>query len=144
MSFGENTALIMLREHYYWPKMSKDIQDVLKRCALCQLAKSQLLPKGLYTPLPVPTIPWVDVSIYFILGLSRTQCNKDSIFVAVDRFSKMAHFIACNKTNDITHISELHFQEETRLHGIPQSIVSDQDTKFLNYFLGYFVKRILN
>ena len=37
--YGENKTLIMLREHYYWPGMSKDIEDVLKRCATCQVAK---------------------------------------------------------------------------------------------------------
>ena len=132
--YGENNTLSMLQEHYYWPGMSKDVQDILKRCATCQVAKSDLLLQGLYTPLPIPTAPCVDVSMDFILGLPKTQRNKDSIFVVVDRFSKMAHFIACNKTNDATNIAELYFKEVTRLHGIPQSIVSDRDTKFLSHF----------
>ena len=87
---GENKTSIVLKEHYYWPSMDKDVQDILRRCATCQIAKSHSLPQGLYTPLPVPTSPWIDVSMDFILGLPRTQRNKDSIFVVVDRFSKMA------------------------------------------------------
>jgi len=132
--FDENKTLLMLREHYFWPSMCKDVQDVLRRYATCQVAKSHSLPHDLYTPLPIPTIPWVDVSMDFILGLPRTQRNKGSIFVLVDRFSKMAHFIPSNKTNDATHIADLYFKAVMRLHGIPRSIVSDHDTKFLSHF----------
>ena len=98
--------------------MHKDVQDLLKQCATGQVAKSHLLLQGLYTPLPVPTQPWVDVTMDFILGLPRTQRGKDSIFVVIDRFSKMAHFIPCNKISNATNIAELYFKEATRLHSI--------------------------
>ena len=114
--------------------MKRDVERAYARYITYRQAKSRVLKHGLYTPLPILSAPWVDISMDFVLGLPRSRKGRDPIFVVVDRFSKMAHFISCHKTNDATHITDLFFREIVRLHGVPRSIVSDRDIKFLSYF----------
>ncbi|KAL4339632.1 hypothetical protein GQ457_08G031840 [Hibiscus cannabinus] len=114
--------------------MRRDVERFCEHCVTCKKAKSKVSPHGMYLPLPIPNSPWVDISMDFVLGLPRTKTSRDSVFVVVDRFSKMAHFIACHKTHDAVNVDNLFFRDIVRLHGIPRSIVSDRDVKFLSHF----------
>ncbi|XP_071739767.1 uncharacterized protein [Rutidosis leptorrhynchoides] len=90
---GLNKTLALIRGHFFWPHMELDVNRMVTRCRVCHIAKLQGSNVGLYLPLPVPVKPWEDVSLDFVMGLPRTQRNKDSVMVVVDRFSKMAHEI---------------------------------------------------
>jgi hypothetical protein len=132
--FGHDKTFSKLNGSYFWPGMRTDVKKFLDRCRICQHTKGKRQNIGLYQPLPIPERSWDAVSMDFILGLPRTQRGYDSIFVVVDRFLKMAHFIPCKKTNIATHITNLFFKEVIKLHDFPRSLVSDRDTKFIGHF----------
>jgi hypothetical protein len=132
--FGVKKIEDVLAAHIFWLKMRCDVERYVSRCMTCNKAKSRLNSHGLYMPLPVLSVPWEDISMNFVLGLSRTKRGRDSIFVVVDHFSKMAHFIPCHKSDNASHVVDLFFTEYVYLHAVPNTIVSDRDAKFLSHF----------
>ena len=131
--FGIDKTLKSLQHHFYWPRMRKDVEKMGNQCVTCKQAKATNQTKGMYMSLPIPSEPWVDISMDFVLGLPKTRKERNSIFVVVDIFYKTAHFIHCQKTDDASLIADFFFGDVVRLHGMPRSTVSDRDTKFLSH-----------
>ena len=132
--FGITKTLQAIEARYYWPNLRRDIRRLIGRCSTCTIGKLTKQNMGQYLPLPVPTAPWQEVSLDFVLGLPRTRRQFNAVLVVVDRFSIMAHFITCSKTTDVAHTARLLFNEVVRLHGVPRSIVSNCDVRLTSNF----------
>jgi hypothetical protein len=133
--FGVKKTEDVLAAHFFWPKMRCDMERYVSRCMTCNKAKSRLNPHGLYMPRPISSVPWEDMSMYFVLELPRTKRGKDSIFVVVDRFSKMVHFIPCHKSDNASHVADLFFTEIVRLHGVPNILFQIGNKMIVFYYL---------
>lgn len=114
--------------------MRKSVQEYVAACDICQRAKYESLsPAGLLQPLPVPDQVWTKMSMDFIDGLPRSE-NHTSIMVVVDRLSKSANMIALSHPYTAKSVASLFITNIVKLHGIPNSIVSDRDPVFISSF----------
>jgi hypothetical protein len=69
-----------------------------------------------------------------IVGLPRTQLGYDSIWVIVDRLTKVAHFIPIKTIYSRPQLAELYTSRIVCLHGVPKKIVYDRGTRFTMKF----------
>ena len=123
-----------LKQILYWPFMFKDVAHFVAACDICQRNKpDNVAYPGLLQPLPIPQRIWSDISMDFIEGLPLSH-GKKVIFVVVDRLSKYAHFMAVAHPYTAISIAQLFMDQVYRLHGLPQTIVSDRDPIFLSSF----------
>ena len=115
--------------------MKKDVVRFVEKCLTCQQVKAEhQRPAGTLQPLEIPEWKWEQITMDFVSGLPRSPTNHDSIWVIVDRLTKIAHFIPILMTYSMDRLAELYVQHIVRLHGVPKSIVSDRDTRFTSKF----------
>ena len=132
--FGQEKTYRLFSRKFWFPKMRDFVIDYVSHCDTCQRIKdSRHPPYGLLQPLPIPEGPWKSVSMDFIVKLPLSH-GFDSILVVVDRFSKMAHFIACNEAMSSLGLALLYFNNIFKLHGLPHEIISDRGPVFVSKF----------
>ena len=97
---------------------------------------------GLMQPLPIPTRPWQQVSMDLITQLPRSRTGNDAIVVFVDKLTKMVHYVATTTTVTAPQLATIFMREVVRLHGVPESILSDRDPRFTAHFWRAFWEQL--
>jgi hypothetical protein len=132
---GTTKMYLDLKEKYWWIGMKGDIARFVAQCDVCKRVKVEhQKPSGLLQPLPIPMWKWDEVSMDFITGLPRTKNGHDSIWVIVDKLTKVAHFIPVHTTYGGDKYAKLYIDRIMKLHGVPKRIVSDRGTQFTSRF----------
>ena len=128
--FGHQRTADYIRRWYWWPTLNPDTQLFCKTCTPCQTSKtSNQVPAGVLHTLPVPTRPWQSIGMDFI-GPFPKQYEYDYLWVVICRLTSMVRLIPVNVGLTATQLSRRYLEEVVRHHGLPESIVSDRDTKF--------------
>jgi hypothetical protein len=108
-----------LKTRYRWYGMKRTIAKYVALCANCQRIKAECQrPAGLLQPLKIPQWKWDEISMDFIVGLPTMQSGYDSIWVIIERFSKVAHFIPVKTTYKGAKLAELYIARIVCLHRV--------------------------
>ncbi|WOH15435.1 hypothetical protein DCAR_0934976 [Daucus carota subsp. sativus] len=131
---GQEATIKKLSQFFFWPKMKDEVIEYIKSCDLCQRLKTgNKFPGGLLQPLPISEQIWQEISMDFIEGLPQSG-DKNYIMVVIDRMTKVGHFIALAHPFTATTVAQVFLDNIYKLHGLPNSIVTDRDKLFTSHF----------
>jgi hypothetical protein len=131
---GATKLYVDLREKCWWRGMKGDVAKFVAQCDICQWVKIEhQKSSGLLQPLPIPEWKWEEISMNFINGLRRTPKGNDSIWVIVDRLTKVVHIPMRTKYGR-DKLAKLYVDNILKLHGVPKSIVYDRGSQFVSMF----------
>jgi hypothetical protein len=127
---GSTATYHRVKKLFAWKGLRSAVEEFIKQCSVCQHAKHEhTKPAGKLQPLPIPLVPWQDVTMDFVEGLPKSE-GFDSILVVVDRLTKFAHFIPLRHPFTATQVAHAFRDNIVKLHGVPISIVSDRGSVF--------------
>jgi hypothetical protein len=109
---GYQKTVVVVKSHYFWPGMKREIIEYIARCMECQKVKAEHRHLArLLQPLPIPEWKWEVVTMDFIIGFPRTSKLHDSIMVVVDKLTKVSHFIPLKTTHKAVDVVDIFIKE---------------------------------
>ena len=135
---GRNRMVCLLSTSFHLKNLAKRVAKYLKNCPVCCKLARHTSPPPLLRPLPVPDSPWRDISVDFVGPLPMSD-GFNMIMVVVDRLTKMRHYIPCtakevDSGKSAPAMARLFLDHVFRLHGLPDTIVSDRLSQFSSAF----------
>jgi len=116
--------------NYWWPGVMRDVGRYVEGCNLCQKMKNRMEEVAEKLKLSeIPEKPWTHLMVDFITKLPIVA-GKDAILVVCDRLSKMMHFVATTEGTSVKGLARLFRDNMWKLHGLPESVVSDRGPQF--------------
>jgi hypothetical protein len=124
-----------LKQHYWWTKMKIEIASYVARCDTCRRVNAvHMKTAGPLQSLPIPTWKWQDISMDFIVGLPKIAKGFDSIWVIIDRLTKIVHFLPVKTKYPVVAYVKLYIARILSLHVVPKTIVLDRGPQFVSKF----------
>jgi hypothetical protein len=121
---------------YWWPRLGHEVDKYCMMCCIFQVNKtSTQWPVGLLHTLPIPNRPWGSIGMYFIGPFPRSE-GFDYLWIVICRLTSMVHLIPVNIMTKASELVSLYVKDVAHLHGLPDSIVSNRDSKFMSMFWG--------
>jgi hypothetical protein len=106
-----------LKSRYWSYGMKRAIAEYIALCDNCERVKAEhQRPIGLLQPLKIPQWKWEEISMDFIVGLPTMQFGNDSIWVIIDHFFKVAHFIPVKAMYKGAKLAELYISRIVCFH----------------------------
>ena len=128
---GKWKAVELVTRNYWWPGVTREVGQYAEGCDLCQWIKNRIEElAGKLKLREVPEKPWTHLMVDFITKLP-VVVGKDVILVVCNRLSKMTHFVAAIERMSAEGLARLFGDNVWKLHGLPESVVSDRGPQFV-------------
>ena len=130
---GINKSKSLLRESFFWPNMSKQLENLIKNCMTCKKFERNKYSEPMI-PHNIPNGPWkkVGCDIFYL-------CGKTYLLV-VDYFSKfieIAELLDSSSTKQVV----LKLKSIFARHGIPEILMSDNGPQYASLEFKEFAKK---
>jgi len=128
---GQDKTIELIHRNFRRPKMDEHIIDFFRSCPECQKNKAaRHQPYRLLNPLELPYAPWQSIAMDFITDLPSSD-GCDQLWVVIDRFTKIAHFIPLPMSGKTaSDLARIFACEIWKYYGLATDIVSDHDSRF--------------